>query len=149
MLKAGVAVGLGTDGAASNNDLSIFEEMDTAAKLHKLISKDPKVMSAKEALTMATIGGARAIHMDKKIGSLEAGKLADLIVVDINQPHLTPIYNPYSHLVYATKASDVESVMVNGKFLMTKRKMQTLSEKKILAAAIEYRNSVLKSLAKK
>src|SRR5262249_33368612 len=93
MLKSSLRVGLGTDGAASNNDLSMWEEMDTAAKLHKLTTKDPTVVSAKEAVEMATIRGARAIHLDKEIGSLEAGKRAHLIIVDMNSSHQTALYN--------------------------------------------------------
>ena len=92
MLRAGLAVGLGTDGAASNNDLNLWEEMDTAAKLHKLIAKDASVPSAREALEMATIRGARAIRRDRDLGSLETGKLADLIVVRMDAPHQTPLY---------------------------------------------------------
>ncbi len=93
LLKAGVAVGLGTDGAASNNVLNLWEEIDTAAKLHKLVAKDPRVLNAHEALELATIGGARAIHRDKEIGSLEVGKLADLIVVRMDGAHQTPVYD--------------------------------------------------------
>ena len=146
MLRAGVEVGLGTDGAASNNDLSIWEEMDTAAKLHKLISKDPTVLSAREALEMATIRGARAIHMDKEIGSLEIGKRADLIIVGMSSEHQTPLYNLYSHLVYATKASDVETVIINGRLVMSNRRVLTLNELLVRKKANEYRDQVKKSL---
>src|SRR5205085_417902 len=106
MLRAGVAGGLGTDGAAANHDLDLWEEMDTAAKLHKLSSGDPKVLTAEEALALATIGGARALHMEGEIGSLEEGKRADIVVVGLDALHQTPRYSIYSHLVYATKASD-------------------------------------------
>ena len=146
MLKANVAVGLGTDGAASNNDLSMWEEMDTAAKLHKLILKDPTVLSAREALELATIGGARAIHMEKEIGSLEPGKRADLIVVRMDQAHQTPVYNVYSQLVYATKATDVDGVVINGKEVMRDRKVLTLNEAEVLGKAREYRDKVRKSV---
>jgi 5-methylthioadenosine/S-adenosylhomocysteine deaminase len=146
LLKAGVAVGLGTDGAASNNVLNLWEEIDTAAKLHKLIAKDPSVLSAREALEMATIGGARAIHRDKDIGSLEEGKLADLIVVRMDAAHQTPLYNVYSQLVYATKFSDVETVVVNGKRVMEKRKVLTLNEKEVLAKAREYAKRVRENM---
>ena len=105
MLAEKLRVGLGTDGAASNNDLSMWEEMDTAAKLHKLITDDPTAVSARQALEMGTIGGARALHMEETIGSLEAGKQADLILVDLDAIHLVPMYDIYSHLVYAAKAS--------------------------------------------
>jgi 5-methylthioadenosine/S-adenosylhomocysteine deaminase len=147
MLRAGVAVGLGTDGAASNNDLNLWEEIDTAAKLHKLISKDATVINAREALEMATIRGARAIHLDKEIGSLEAGKRADLIVVDMTSPHQTPVYNIYSHLAYATKASDVETVIINGRIVMMNRRVLTVDERSVRTKAIEYRDRVRKSLA--
>ena len=147
MLRAGVAVGLGTDGAASNNDLNMWEEIDTAAKLHKLVSKDPTVINAREALEMATIRGARAIHLDKQIGSLEAGKLADLILVDVTSSHQTPLYNVYSQLAYATKASDVETVIINGRVVMRNRRVLTVDEPSVRAKAIEYRDRIRKSLA--
>ena len=147
MLRAGVEVGLGTDGGASNNDLSMWEEMDTAAKLHKLVSKDPTVLNAREALEMATIRGARAIHLDKEIGSLEPGKRADLIIVGMNSEHQTPLYNVYSHLVYATKASDVETVIINGRVVMSNRRVLTLNETLVRKKANQYRDQVRKSLA--
>ena len=146
MLKAGVAVGLGTDGAASNNDLNLWEEMDTAAKLHKLTSKDPTVINAREALEMATIRGARAIHQDKEIGSLEAGKRADLIIIDMDSTHQTPLYNVYSQLVYATKASDVETVIIDGRVVMMNRRVLTIDERSVRAKANEYRDRIRKSL---
>ena len=146
MLKAGVRVGLGTDGAASNNDLDLWEEMDTAAKLHKLIAKDPTVVSAAQALEMATIGGARAIHLERELGSLEVGKRADLIVVDLSASHLTPVYNLYSHLVYATKASDVTETVVNGRQLMRNRQLLTIDEAAVKAQAREYQRRVSRSL---
>jgi 5-methylthioadenosine/S-adenosylhomocysteine deaminase len=149
MLRAGVAVGLGTDGAASNNDLNLWEEIDTAAKLHKLISKDPTVINAREALEMATIRGATAIHLEKEIGSLEAGKRADLIIVGMSGAHQTPLYNVYSHLVYATRASDVETVMINGRVVMDGRRVLTIDEAAVRAKAVEYRDRIRKSLAVK
>ncbi|MBX7222356.1 MAG: amidohydrolase [Blastocatellia bacterium] len=148
MLKAGLAVGLGTDGAASNNDLSMFEEMDSAAKLHKEFSKDPTVVNAREALEMATIRGAQAIHLDKEIGSLETGKRADLIVVDIDTPHQWPVYNLYSTLVYATKAGDVTTSIINGKIVMRDRKVLTLNVPAIKAETLKYRTQILESLKK-
>lgn len=149
MLKAGVAVGLGTDGAASNNDLNLWEEMDTAAKLHKLISKDPTVLNAREALELATINGARAIHMEKEIGSLEPGKRADLILVNMESPHQWPLYNVQSQLVYATKASDVETVMINGRLVMEDRQVTTIDAAAVRQKAIEYRDRIRKSLTAK
>ena len=147
MLKAGVAVGLGTDGAASNNDLNMWEEMDTAAKLHKLISNDPTVLSARQALEMATIMGARAIHQDRNIGSLEAGKKADLIIVRMDAVHQIPVYNVYSQLVYATKDSDVDTVVINGRVVMRNRRVLTIDVPAVHAAATRYRDWIRKSLA--
>jgi 5-methylthioadenosine/S-adenosylhomocysteine deaminase len=147
MLKAGVAVGLGTDGAASNNDLSLWEEMDSAAKLHKLTTKDPTAINAREALEMATIRGARAIHQDKEIGSLEAGKRADVIIVGMSGVHQTPLYNVYSHLVYATKASDVETVIINGRIVMQNRRVLTIDERTVRAKANQYRDRIRKSVS--
>ena len=109
-------------------------------------SKDPTVINAREALEMATIRGARAIHQDKEIGSLEAGKRADLIIVGMTSDHQTPLYNVYSQLVYATKASDVESVMINGKFVMRNRIVRTINEAAVLAKANAYRDRIRKSL---
>jgi len=146
MLKAGVRVGLGTDGAASNHDLSVWEEIDTAAKLHKLITMDPTAVPAEQALAMATIGGARAIHREKEIGSLEAGKRADVIIVDLSAPHLVPLYNFYSHLVYAAKASDVSDTVVNGRVLMRNRRLLTINEEAAKSAARQYQKQVAQSL---
>ena len=149
MLRAGINIGLGTDGAASNNDLDLWEEMDTAAKLQKVSMMDPAVLNAKEALSMATIMGARAIHLDKEIGSLEIGKRADIIIVGMDSAHQTPIYNWYSALVYSTKSSDVKSVIINGKVIMKDRKVLTIDETSIRAKALEYRNKIQKSLSGK
>jgi 5-methylthioadenosine/S-adenosylhomocysteine deaminase len=135
MLKSGLPVGLGTDGAASNNDLDMFEAMRQAAFLHKLTSRDPRVLSARVALEMATIGGARVIGREKELGSLEAGKLADLIVVRMDRPRQTPMYDPISHLVYVTRGDDVETTIVNGKPLLRDGKVLTLDEAKVLGAA--------------
>ena len=147
MLRAGVAVGLGTDGAASNNDLDMWEEMDTAAKLHKVATFDPKVISAEEAFTMATIEGARALHMDADIGSLEAGKRADIVVVDLDSLHQTPRYNIFSNLVYATKASDVRTVVIEGRVVMRDRRLLTLNEELIKQKARLLRERVSRSLS--
>lgn len=146
MIKAGARLGLGTDGAASNHDLSLWEEIDTAAKLHKLISGDPTVVPAEQALAMATIGGARALHMEEKIGSIEIGKLADLIIVDLSAPHLVPMYNLYSHLVYAAKASDVSDTIVSGRVLMRNRRLLTINEESVKAVARKYQKQVSQSL---
>ena len=149
LLRAGVAVGLGTDGAASNNDLNLWEEMDTAAKLHKLISKNPQVIPAREAMEMATIRGAQAVHRDRDLGSLEEGKLADLIVVRMDSVHQVPLYNVYSQLVYATKSSDVDTVIINGRAIMENRRVLTIDEPAVVAKAREYRDKVRKSIAPK
>jgi 5-methylthioadenosine/S-adenosylhomocysteine deaminase len=147
MLKAGVLLGLGTDGAASNNDLDMWEEMDTAAKLHKLSSGDPKVVTAEEALALATIGGARALHMDADIGSLEEGKRADIVVVGLDALHQTPRYSIYSHLVYATKAADVRTVVIEGRVVMRERRLLTLNEPLIKRKARAIRERVTRSLS--
>lgn len=146
MLKIGLNVGLGTDGAASNNDLNLWEEMDTAAKLHKVFSGDPKLVPAEEVFAMATINGARALHIGDLTGSIEVGKAADIVVVDFNSLHQTPMYNLYSHLVYATKASDVDSVMINGRWIMLNRRLLTLDENAIKKQANVYRKKILNSL---
>jgi 5-methylthioadenosine/S-adenosylhomocysteine deaminase len=148
MLAAGEAIGLATDGAASNNDLDMFEEMDLAAKLQKIARMDPRALPAEQVVEMATIGGARAIHLEKQIGSLETGKKADVILVDTRAPHATPMYNVYSELVYALKASDVETVLIGGKVVMDDRRMLTLDEPAILAKAEEYKKKISASLAK-
>ncbi len=114
MLAAGITMGLGTDGCASNNDHDMFGEMDMAAKLHKVACMDPCVMDARTCVKMATIGGAKAIGLNREIGSIEPGKLADIIIVDTDKPHMVPMHDPYSGLVYAAKASDVSMVMVDG-----------------------------------
>ncbi len=134
-LKAGVPVGLGTDGAASNNDLDMFEAMRQAALLHKHASRDPQAVPAIAALEMATILGARALGLDKAIGSIEAGKRADVIVVAMDGARQTPMYNPISHLVYVARGDDVRTTVVNGKVLMRDRRMRTLDERVVLADA--------------
>jgi len=146
MLQKGLAVGLGTDGAASNNDLSMWEEMDTAAKLHKLISGDPKMLSAEQAFAMATIGGANALHMGDLIGSIEVGKRADIAIVDLDSLHQTPMYNIYSNLVYATKSTDVRTVIINGRLVMLDRRLLTLNESAIKIDANTYRQKIINSL---
>jgi 5-methylthioadenosine/S-adenosylhomocysteine deaminase len=147
MLKADVALGLGTDGAASNNDLSMWEEMDTAAKLHKLMSNDPSVLPAREVLEMATIRGARALHLEREIGSLEPGKRADIIIVDLDDLSQTPMYNIYSNLVYATKAGDVRTVVIEGRVVMRDRRLLTLDEATVKRDARAYRVRISQSLA--
>ncbi len=134
-LAAGIPAGLGTDGAASNNDLDMFETMKLTALLHKLIEKDPRALPAQTVLEMATIGGARALGLSETIGSLEVGKKADLIVVSMGSARQTPAYNPVSHLVYATHGDDVQTTIVNGRVLMRNRRVLTLDEPSVLAEA--------------
>jgi len=131
-LAAGIPVGLGTDGCASNNNLDIFGEMDTAAKLHKVANLDPTLTDAQTILRMSTIEGARAIGLHERIGSLEAGKQADLIVLDTNQPHLAPMYNPMSQIVYSVRGSDVRDVMVAGNMLVRDRSLTSMDQDDIL-----------------
>lgn len=132
LLKEGVCVGLGTDGSASNNNLDLFLEMDTAAKLHKVNTFDPTVMDANTVLKMCTIEGARALGLGDLTGSLETGKKADLIIIDTHKPHLTPMYNPVSHLVYAVRGSDVTTSIINGEVVMEDRKLMTIDIEKVM-----------------
>jgi 5-methylthioadenosine/S-adenosylhomocysteine deaminase len=142
LLAAGVAVGLGTDGAASNNDLSLWEEMDTAAKLHKVTSGDPKVLNARTALAMATRLGAKAVGLQNVIGSLEVGKRADLILVRTDSLHQIPHYDPYSLLVYATKASDVDTVIIDGEVVMAGGRVLTVSETAVRERVAAYQERI-------
>ncbi len=146
MLRRDLPVGLGTDGAASNNDVNMWEEMDTAAKLHKLTSGDPKTLPAEMAFEMATIRGARALHLDDLIGSLEVGKRADIAIVDLDSLNQTPYFNIYSALVYSTKATDVRSVIINGRLVMLDRRLLTLNETAIKVDANRYREKIINSL---
>ena len=134
-LAAGVAIGLGTDGAASNNDLDMFEAMRQASFLAKLSTRDPAALPAQAALDMATIGGARALKMDRVIGSLEAGKRADLIAVSMSAARQTPLYDPVSHLVYTTRGDDVRTTIVDGRVLMKDRQLRTLNRATAIADA--------------
>jgi 5-methylthioadenosine/S-adenosylhomocysteine deaminase len=132
MLAAGIPVALGTDGCASNNNLDMFQEMDTAAKLHKAFRLDPTVMSAATVLRMATCDGARALGMGSETGRLKTGMKADLITVDFNRPHLTPLYHEDSHLVYCASGSDVETVVINGRIVMRDQKILTVDEGEVM-----------------
>jgi 5-methylthioadenosine/S-adenosylhomocysteine deaminase len=146
MLKDGVLLGLGTDGAASNNDLNMWEEMDTVAKLHKVFTGDPKVISAQQAFEFATIRGAQALHLEKEIGSLEVGKRADLLIINRDTLNQIPAYNIYSDLVYATKGSDVETVIINGRIVMRDRRLLTLNETAVKNDARAFRDKIIKSI---
>ena len=132
LLNRGICVGLGTDGCASNNNLDLLLEMDTVAKLHKAQTLDPTSMDAVTVLKMATIEAARALGLDRRIGSLEAGKKADLIIIDTNKPHLTPMYSPVSHLVYAAMGSDVSTSIINGTVVMENGVLKTLDLEKVM-----------------
>ncbi len=123
MIDAGVCVGLGTDGPASNNNLDMFMEMDTAAKIHKVNLLDPTAMSARTVLKMATRDAARALGLDRETGSLEVGKKADIVIVDIKKPHMTPLYDVFSQLVYSASGSDVDTVLINGRIVVENRRL--------------------------
>ena len=133
--KAGVSVGIGTDGAASNNDLDMFEAMRQAAFQQKLVTMDPTAVSAAEALELATLGGARALGRGQRLGSLEPGKLADLIIVGMSKARQQPLYDPISQVVYASRGDDVETTIVNGRVLMRDRKVLTMDEATVLREA--------------
>ena len=144
---AGVRLGLGTDGTAgSNNDLNVMEEMDLAAKLQKVTRMDPRAWGARDAVEMATIEGARALHLEKEIGSLEPGKKADFIVLGLDAPHAVPMFDIYTQIVYALKANDVETVVIGGKVVMRERRVLTLDEAKVIEKAREYGKKVAESL---
>jgi 5-methylthioadenosine/S-adenosylhomocysteine deaminase len=144
---AGIAVGLGTDGpAGSNNDLDLMEEIDLAAKLAKISKMDPLALNAKAAVEMATIDGARALHMEKEIGSLEAGKKADIIMISLNEPNAVPMYDVYAQIAYSLKGSDVETVVIGGRVVMRDHRLLTIDEPAVLQKAREYGESVKKSL---
>ncbi len=137
MMSGGVVVGLGTDGCASNNDQDLLREMDTAAKVHKAAALDPTVMRAEDVLKMGTISGARAIGLDASIGSLEPGKQADVIILDIRKPHLTPMYNPASHIVYAAVGSDARDVVAAGKILVRDGKLLSMDLDDVIQQVVE------------
>jgi 5-methylthioadenosine/S-adenosylhomocysteine deaminase len=147
MRAAGVAVGLGTDGpAGSNNDLDLMEEMDLAAKLQKITKMDPRALGAKSVVEMATIEGAKALHMEKEIGSLEAGKKADFILIGLDAPNAVPMYDVYSQLAYALKGSDVETVIIGGRVVMRDKKVLTVDEAAVIAKVREYKKKIEASL---
>ncbi len=145
-LKEGITVGLATDGAASNNDLDLFSEMRSTALLHKVVRMDPTVMDAETVVKMATLGGAKVLGMDDLIGSIVPGKRADFIAVSLDRPHLQPIYDPYSHLVYAAKSSDVEWVFIDGKVLKKEGRLTFVEEEEIKEIGDRLKSMVLKAL---
>src|SRR5215468_8882990 len=147
MRSAGVAVGLGTDGpAGSNNDLDLMEEMDLAAKLAKITKNDPLALNAKAVVEMGTIDGARALHMEKEIGSLEPGRKADLILIRLDRPNAVPMYDVYAQLAYALKGSDVQTVIIGGRLVMRDQSLLTVKEEEAIAKAREYKKSIAASL---
>ncbi len=146
MLSRGLDVGLGTDGCSSNNNLDLFCEMDSAAKLSKVFNGDPSNMKAREVLKMATLGGASALGLENEIGSLEKGKRADIIVIDLKNPHLQPVYNPVSTVVYSANGSDVRDVIVNGKILMKGRQFMDLNPHEIMCKVEEVSTRITKFL---
>src|SRR5467141_1234229 len=147
MRAAGIAVGLGTDGpAGSNNDLDLMEEIDLAAKLAKITKMSPLALNALAVVEMATIDGARALHMEKEIGSLEKGKKADLILIGLDEPNAVPMFDVYAQIAYALKASDVQTVMIGGRVVMRDRKLLTVDEQAAIAKAREYKKAIAASL---
>src|SRR3954454_23176691 len=147
MRAAGIAVGLGTDGpAGSNNDLDIMEEIDLAAKLAKITKMSPLALNAKAVVEMATIDGARAVHMEKEIGSLEAGKKADLVLISLHEPNAVPMYDIYAQIAYSLKGSDVQTVVIGGRVVMRDRKLLTVNEAEAIAKARQYKKSIAASL---
>lgn len=149
MLEKGICVGIGTDGCASNNNLDMFSEMDTAAKLHKVGTGDPTVMDSKTVLKMCTIDSARALGLSDTIGSLEPGKKADLIVIDTKKPHLTPMYHPESHLVYAARGSDVDCVIIDGKVVLENGELIFMDMDKVMATVCNIADKIRASVSKK
>jgi len=146
MLAGGLAVGLGTDGCASNNNLDLLQEMDTAAKLHKVTRLDPTVMPAETVIRMATSMGARALGMEKSVGCLKPGMKADIIIIDLDKPHLTPMYNEYAHIVYAAGGADVDTVLINGRLVMQNRRLLTIDEAEVMKKTREIATRIWNSL---
>ena len=146
LTKAGVTVALGTDSPCSNNNTDMFTVMKTTALLHKGIRKDPTLMPAEQVLRMATIEGAKALLWDKQIGSIEVGKNADLAIVDFKKPHLCPVFNGISTLVYSARASDVDSVLINGKIVMENREVKTVNVPRVLEMAEKTKENLLARL---
>ncbi len=146
-LEAGIPVGIGTDGPASNNDLDLFDEMDAAAKIQKYMLGDPAVLPAETVFRMATMGGARVLNLHDEIGSLEVGKRADIVLVDVRRPGLTPLYRVYSHLVYAARGSDVTTVIVNGRVVVRDREILTVDEEEVMERARGFGDRVREVMA--
>lgn len=148
MLEAGVKVTFGTDGAASNNDLNILSEMSTAAKIHKAMSGDPTVLNTRQAMLMATRWGAEALGLGDITGSIEVDKAADIVIADLQKPHLAPMYDIYSHIVYSMKSSDIESVLVNGSLVIDNGRLTTADETEILQKAAAWGEKIMAAKSK-
>jgi len=146
MIKAGVVVGLGTDGCASNNNLDMFQEMDTTAKLHKVARLDPTLMDAQTVIQMATRKGAMVFGVENLVGCLQVGMKADIIIINLNRVHLTPMYNEYSHLVYTVGGADVDTVLINGKVVMQNRRLLTIDEEGVMEKVREIATRIKRSL---
>lgn len=149
MLGSGVTVSIGTDGPASNNDVDMFSEMSSVAKVHKVVAMDPTVMDAETTLRCATLSGAEALGAEQQIGTLSAGKKADIIVLDLAQPHLTPIYNIPSHLVYTARGGDVIHSLINGRLVMENRKLLSIDEQAVIGAMQDISRSVMADRARR
>lgn len=145
-LAKGINMCLGTDGVASNNNLDLLAELSVTAKLHKALSNDPTLLPARDAFAMITINAARAIGRSHELGSLEVGKLADIAVVQLNELETQPMYNPYSHLVYAVNSHSVRDLFVNGKPVMLNRQLCNVDEAQIISRAKDYKNMILKEI---
>jgi 5-methylthioadenosine/S-adenosylhomocysteine deaminase len=143
MIDSNVKVSFGTDSAASNNDLNILSEISTAAKIHKAVSGNPTALDSRTVLKMATIWAAEALNLSDKIGSIKKGKLADIISINIKKPHLTPLYNVYSHIVYSAQASDVDLVMVNGRLIINDGRLLTADSDEILEKAVKWGEKIM------
>ncbi len=135
MLAAGIAVALGTDGASSNNNLDMLQEMRTGALLHKVNTMDPTVLPAYQAIEMATANGAKALGLGNETGRLQAGLKADLILISLNQPHMKPVHDVVANIVYSAQASDVDTVIINGNIIMENRRITTFDEEQVLEQA--------------
>jgi 5-methylthioadenosine/S-adenosylhomocysteine deaminase len=146
MLNFGITVALGTDSPCSNNSADMFEVMKITALLHKGVNRDPTMLTAERVLKMATVNGAKALSWDKHIGAIETGKKADIIIVDFKKPHLSPVYNEVSHLVYAAKSSDVEFVIINGRIIMEEREVKTVKVEEIIERAVKVRDKLLERI---
>lgn len=143
MYDKGLKVGLGSDGPMSSNTLDIITQMGYVAKVHKLDQKDRSAMPPFKVVQMATIGGAKAINKDKELGSLEIGKLADIVIIETKSLNMNPIYDPYSALVYSANPSNVQTVIINGKIIVEDKELKTLDTKELLKEVNEFKNEVL------